>query len=274
MPLPDPRQLDLFSGPTTPPHQAVNHVADIPVTSRLIDPDQLDDPQLLEAFRASKLTETELLATAIAHRRPLGWQDAALHVWKRFFGFGHDNNPLPEQRAVLSLVQDHQGRCVLEDILSRGGVPEGLSGALLLSAAACDYPLNLDIVRSGLLSRDDALREAAVRIAISSGLEPLELRPLLTDRETTVRDLAAVVLAEIGDPEARSSLLHAMKLRPSSRGLDALALYMDEEAIIQLGQLARAHSGWVHHIRGLIEDSAHPKAPAILATLPLEEKQD
>jgi len=33
-------------------------------------------------------------------------------------------------------------------------------------------------------------------------------------------------------------------------------------------QLARTHPQWVGHIRALIEDSAHPKAPAIVATLP------
>lgn len=266
---PDPRQLDLFSGPTAAPSQTVAHGKETPVKSRSIDPDQLDDAQLLEAFRVSTLTETELLTAVIVRRRPTGWQDAALHVWKRFYGFGH-GNPLPEQRAVLGLVQDRHGRCVLEHILSRGGVPEGLNGDLLLAAAACEYPLNPDIVRSGLLSRDDALRKAAVRIAIPSGVEPLELRPLLMDRQTVVRDLAAVVLAEMGDPEARSSLLLAMKSRPSDRGLDALALFMDEEAIIQLGQLARAHPGRVGYIRTLIEDSAHPKAPAILATLPVD----
>jgi hypothetical protein len=59
-----------------------------------------------------------------------------------------------------------------------------------------------------------------------------------------------------------------LKARPSQRGLDALALFSDEDAIIQLGQLARTHPQWVGHIRALIEDSAHPKAPAIIATLP------
>jgi hypothetical protein len=266
---PDPRQLDLFSGPTAAPSQTVAHGKETPFKSRSIDPDQLDDAQLLEAFRVSTLTNTDLLAAVIARRRPTGWQDAALHVWKRFFGFGH-GNPLPEQRAVLGLVQDRHGRCVLEDILSRGGVPEGLNGDLLLAAAACESPLNPDIVRFGILSRDVALREAAVRIAIPSGVEALELRPLLMDRQTEVRDIAAVVLAELGDPEARSSLLLTLKARPSDRGLDALALFMDEEAIIQLGQIARTHSGWVGHIRALIEDSVHPKAPAILATLPVD----
>lgn len=98
-------------------------------------------------------------------------------------------------------------------------------------------------------------------------MEPLELRTLLTDRQIAVRDLAAIVLAEVGDPEARGSLFLNLKARPSERGLDAL--FMDEDAIIQLGQLARAHPKGVGHIRGLIEDSAHPKAPSIIATLPI-----
>lgn len=267
---PDPRQLDLFSGPTTVPPQTPVEGKETPIVSTLIDPDSLDDRQLLESFRTSTLTETVLLAAVIARRRPKGWQNAALHVWKRFIGFGHGSNPLPEQRAVLGLVRDCHGRCVLGDIMSQGGVPQGLNGDLLLAAAECEYPLNPELVRFGLLSRDDALREAALRIAIPSGAEPLELRPLLTDRQIAVRDLAAVVLAEMGDPEARSSLLLALKARPSERGLDALALFMDEDAIIQLGQLARTHPRWIGHIRALIEDSEHPKAPAILATLPAD----
>lgn len=267
MPRPDPRQLDLFSGPTTAPSQTAAHGTQTTVTARLIDPDRLDDAQLLEAFRTSQLTDTGLLAAVVARRRPTGWQDAATHVWNRFFGFGH-GNPLPEQRAVLGLVRDLGGRCVLEAILRRAGIPEGLNGTLLLAAAACDHPLTVDLVRFGLLSRDEALREAALRLAIPSGVEPLELRTLLTDRQIAVRDLAAVVLAEVGDPEARSSLLLTLKARPSERGLNALALFMDEDAIIQLGQLARAHPQWVVHIRALIEESAHPKALTIVATLP------
>lgn len=52
-----------------------------------IDPDTLEDADLLEAFQVSRLTETECLAAAIARRRPTGWQDVALRVWTRFFGF-------------------------------------------------------------------------------------------------------------------------------------------------------------------------------------------
>jgi hypothetical protein len=135
-------------------------------------------------------------------------------------------------------------------------------------AVACEYPLKADLVRFGLLSRDEALRASALRIAIASGLELIELRPLLTDRQIAVRYLAAVVLAEAGDAEARSSLLLSLKARPSQRGLDALALFMDEDAIVQPSQLPRAHPQWVGHIRALIEDSAHPKALTIVATLP------
>jgi hypothetical protein len=267
MPRPDPRQLNLFSAPIAAPAKVFTHSAAAALPSRSVDPDDLDDAKLLEAFRTSTLTETVLLAEAIVRRQPLGCQDAAMHVWNRFFGFGH-GRALPEQRAVLGLVRDLLARGVLEEILRRGGVPEGLNADLLLAAAACEYPLKADLVRFGLLSRDETLREAALRIAIPSGVEPLELRTLLTDRQIAVRDLAAVVLAEVGDPEARASLLLSLKVRPSGRGLDALALFMDEDAIIQLGQLARTHPQWVVHIRALIEDSAHPKAPAIVATLP------
>jgi hypothetical protein len=244
------------------------HGAEVAVPFRSINPDNLGDAKLLEAFRASTLTDTVILAEVIVRRQPTGWQDAAMHVWSRFFGFGHEC-ALPEQRAVLGLVRDLFGRCVLEEVMRRGGIPEGLNGDLLQAAAACDHPLPADLVRSGLLSRDEALREAALRIAISSGVEPLELRTLLTDRQIAVRDLAAIVLAEVGDPEARGSLFLSLKARPSERGLDALALFMDEDAIIQLGQLARAHPQWVGHIWGLIEDSAHPKALSIIATLPI-----
>ena len=263
MPRPDPRQLDLFNAPTVSWCRAPSDDPGRVVLVEPIDPDALDDAGLLEAFQASKLTETERLAAAVAHRRPTGWQDAALRVWNRFCGFGQEG----EQRAVLGLVRDLRGRCALKEILRRGGIPESLNEDLLRAAAACEYPLSADLVRSVLRSRDGALREAAVKIAIPSGLEPLELRPLLTDPESAVRDLAAIVLAEVGDPDARGSLFISLKVRPSERGLDALALSMDEDAIIQLGQLARAHPQWGGHIRGLIEDSAHPKAPSIIATL-------
>lgn len=265
MPRPDPRQLDLFNAPTVPWCPAPSDDPGRVVLVEPIDPDALDDAGLLEAFHASKLTETERLAAAIVRRRPTGWQDAALHVWDRFVGFGQES----ELRAVLGLVRDLRGRRVLEEILRRGRVPQDLHEDLLRAAAACEHPLPVDMVRSGLRARDGALREAAVRIATPSGVEFVELRPLLADQESAVRDLAAIVLAEVGDPEARRSLFISLKARPSERGLDALALFMDEDAIIQLGQLARAHPQWVGHIRGLIEDSAHPKAASIITTLPI-----
>jgi hypothetical protein len=265
MPRPDPRQLDLFSAPAVPWCPAPSDDASHDVLVEPIDPDTLDDAGLLEAFQASKLTETERLAVAIARRRPAGWQDAALRVWGRFFGFGQES----EQRAVLGLARELSGRPVLEEILRRGRVPQSLNEDLIRAAAACGHPLPAELVRAGLHSRDGALREAAVTVAIPSGVEPLELRPLLTDQRSGVRDLTAIVLAEVGDPEARESLLLSLKARPSERGLDALATFMDEDAIIQLGQLARAHPKWVGHIRGLIEDSNHPKARSIIATLPV-----
>ena len=267
MPRPDPRQLDLFSAPIRAPSEVPSHDAEATVLFKSINPDDLDDTKLLEAFRASKLTETGLLAEAIVRRQPAGWQDAAMHVWNRFFGFGHDR-ALLEQRAVLGLVRDLLARPVLAEILRLGGIPESLNGDLLQAAAACDHPLPADLVRSGLLSRDEVLRVSALRIAIPSGIEPIELHTLLTDQRIAVRDLAAIVLAEVGEAEARTSLLLSLKARPSQRGLDALALFMDEDAVIQLGQLARTHPQWVGHIRALIEDSAHPKALAIVATLP------
>lgn len=76
-----------------------------------------------------------------------------------------------------------------------------------------------------------------------------------------------ITLAKLGYLDAREALFLSLKARPSKRGLDALALFMDEDAIIQLGQLARTHPKWVCHIRGLIEDSAHPKASSIIAGL-------
>jgi hypothetical protein len=231
-----------------------------------VDPDTLDDAALLEAFRGSRLTDTQRLADAIALRCPAGWQSAALYVWNRVFGFGHAG---PEHRAVLGLVRDLRGRSVLQELLRRGAVPQGANGDLLRAAAACEHPLPADVVRSGLHARDQELREAAVRIAIASGVEPLELRPFLTDQVSAVRDLAAIVLAEMGDPDARGSLVLSLKARPSERGLDALALFADEDAVIQLGQLARAHPAWAAHIRGLIEETAHPKASSIIATLPI-----
>ena len=268
MPRPDPRQLDLFNTPVPPvrPPPSADVERDDPVAP--VDPDTLDDATLLEAFRGSRLTDTQRLAEAIALRCPAGWQSAALHVWNRFFGFGHEAG-LPEHRAVLGLVRDLRGRSVLQEILRRGAVPEGANGDLLRAAAACEHPLPVDVVRSGLHARDRELREAAVRIAIASGVEPLELRPFLTDQVSAVRDLAAIVLAEMGDPDARGSLVLSLKARPSERGLDALALFADEDAVIQLGQLARAHPAWAAHIRGLIEDTAHPKASSIIATLPI-----
>jgi len=267
MPRTDPRQLDLFSAPIRASSEVPTHGVEVAVPCRSVNPNDLNDAKLLEAFRASKLTETGLLAEAIVRRQPAGWQEAAMLVWNRFFGFGHDR-ALLEQRAVLGLVRDLLGRPVLVEILRRGGFPESLNGDLLQAAAACDHPLPADLVRSGLLSRDEALRVSALRIAIPSGIEPIELHTLLTDQRIAVRDLAAIVLAEVGEAEARTSLLHSLKARPSQRGLDALVLFMDEDAVIQLGQLARTHPQWVRHIRALIEDSAHPKAPAIVATLP------
>ena len=106
-------------------------------------------------------------------------------------------------------------------------------------------PLDPDLARNGLCDRDPALRAAALQIALPSNLGLGELTPLLQDRDPTVRDLAAVTLAEAGVEAARTPLLHSLRTRPTRRGLEALAAYQDAEALVRLGQLARARPALV-----------------------------
>jgi hypothetical protein len=268
MPRPDPRQLSLFDPPAARLAAMPGPAAlPAPLPCAGVDPDEMDDAALLEAFRGSRFKETERLSDAIGRRRPAGWEEAALLVWDRFTGFA-GSGPVPEQRAVLRLARNCAATDLLAHILRRGGGPACLSGDLLCAAAVCGLPVGPQVIRSGLRSKDPELRVAALEIGFRSGIEPAELRPLLSDPDPDVRDRAAVVLAEAGDAVARPSLLLCLKARPSARGLEALALFQDEDALIQLGQLARIHPDRVSGIRALIETFSHPKVGRVLAGLP------
>lgn len=259
--------MSLFDAPR-PETRTENPNVNDPIRSGP-DPDLLDDTALVTAFRVSTLYETTRLAVEIVRRRPPGAAEAAWHVWARFQGFGQ-TSPLPEQEAVLDLAAALQERDLLKRIIDRGEVPPGLHAELLRAAASCELPLDPHLVRVGLRDRDAVLRVAALQIALLSDVDLIELMPLLQDRDGTVRNLAAVMLAEAGVEQARGPLLQALKAYPTRRGLEALALYQDEEALIRLGQLARANPKLVGLIRPLIEEFDDPRVASILAALPTQ----
>lgn len=264
-PSDDQDQLDLFdftANAVSEPSEATQSCEPIEVI-----PAAMDDATLLAAFPWGRVGQVPALAAEIARRRPEGWQQAALSLWNRFVGFG-DQMPFPEQRAVLVLTRETGAKRLLQDILARGWLPQGLNGDLVQAAAVCSLRLDTDRVRRVLRSPDADLRRAAVEIAIPSGMPLTEVHPLLSDRDRSVRHLAAIVLAETGNPEARLPLLRLLKLQPTRRGLEALAAYEDEDALVRLGQIARQHPEWGRVVRNLIEDFPHPKADAVLATVP------
>lgn len=255
-------QPDLFDQPVAHPVQAPLPASSPP------DPAALADGALLQAFVNADLSCVAALADAIVQRRPKGWQDAACALWMRFYGFGQDKACL-EQTTVIRMLRETRDRTLLQHILARGGIPSHFDGDILRAAVVCGIRLDATRIHTGLASPDPDLRRSALELAMVSGLAPRDLHPILTDPDAGCRHMAAILLAEAGDPEGREPLIRLLKISPSERALEALSAYDDEDSLVTLGQIGRRDLQWCESIREIIENSGHPKARAIAASLPM-----
>lgn len=262
-------QPDLFDlpGRPTPAPQAAGAVAPE------VDPASLEDAELCARFPEAGLQSLDVMASQLLQRRPPEWQASVLRLWDRLAGYGRDK-PCPEQILVLDMIRvagGATGREMLRALLARDNIFPCLDEWLVRAAAACAVPLNAARVAPCLSAPDPELRQAALEIAVPSGLMAEDLRPLLHDRDAAVRRLTSIVLAEFGDAAVRDMLVQLLRRQPCLRGLEALAILADEDVVIRLGQIARAHPDWCGAIRELLEGIDHPKAAVVLAALPAAE---
>lgn len=265
----DPIQLDLFSPAPSHAHpgDCVDHAcAAAPVISSPFRPEEMSDDALLAEFPKASVTTVSGLGAELTKRRPLGWQEATLKLWRRFLGFGGDR-PTVEQEIVLSMAVISSDRHLVEAILSMGQLLPCFEPYLVQAAAASGVKLPTPMVEAALCHEQADVRCAALCLAVASDVSIDDIYPYLTDPVREVRRAAAVALAEAGEEDARDVLLYEIRVRPTRTLLDALSFVANEDVVIRLGQLARQSPEWCAPVIAVLETIDHPKAGKVIAGL-------
>lgn len=268
----DPVQLDLFA-PTQPPPESAT-CTDSEATPKPaaappvppVPPEEMSDACLLAEFPGASVTTVSDLGAELIKRRPLGWQQAALKLWRRFLGFGGDR-PTVEQEIVLTMAMATSDRQLVEAILGMGQLLPCFEPFLVQAAAPSGAALPTPMVAAGLSNEQADVRCAALRLAVVSGVALDDIYPYLTDPVREVRRAAAVALAEAGEEDARDVLLYEIRVRPARTLLEALSFVANEDVVIRLGQLARQSPEWREPVIAVLETIDHPKASKVIASL-------
>lgn len=265
----NPVQLDLFApvpSPVEPVDCADSAAVPKSVISSPLRPEEMSDACLLAEFRKASVTTVSDLGAELIKRRPLGWQQAALKLWRRFLGFGGDR-PTVEQEIVLTMAMATSDRQLVEAILRMGQILPCFEPFLIRAAAASGGTLPKATVEAGLCSENTDVRCAALSLAVASDVSLDDVYPYLTDPVREVRRAAAVALAEAGEEEARDVLLYEIRVRPSRTLLEALSFVANEDVVIRLGQLARQSPEWCEPVIAVLETIDHPTASKVIAGL-------
>jgi hypothetical protein len=264
-------QLDLFA-----PHPASHRerLAGPDVGPALV-PSALDDDSLVEAIPAARLSAARELAAEAARRR-LGNAVPVLEMLaRRFSGFGLERI-VPEQEAALHALAAIGGREAAAAVARLIGerVIQGPALRQAVNTAAClqsrlPAEIVLDLLRNDL---PEIRAGACACTGTSPQASPL-LIELLADHHAEVRAAAALALGRIGRPEGRAHLLLLLRREPSEEIVEAIAAVADEECVVVLGRVARAHPA----LRAVILDAlaciAVPRAQTVAAALRKSEER-
>ena len=90
---------------------------------------------------------------------------------------------------------------------------------------------------------------------------------LLDDLDREVSTAAACALGRMGRMEARDQLKRDLNERPSPRVIDAVVGVADEEAIVFLARIGRAHPELAFSILSALDEIDHTRAAAAASGL-------
>jgi len=261
----NPEQLDLFldfGGVAVQPSPALGAASSFDVA-------ELDDHGLLAVF-ADPTLDVSLALLAEAGRRRLAAAVPLLRdVCRRHAGFG-TRRQIPEQAAALNALHAIGTRAAAQavaDAIERGWV----EGPTLTVAAWCAGRLhaNLTCETIALLLQhpDPSIRVAGCGCARAYPAITALLGELMVDVRRPVAEAAACALGRLGRTEARPVLAALLEKAPSEGVIEAASAVADERCLVLLGRIARSGSKLAPAALAALEDSDHPRAAKIRATI-------
>lgn len=256
-------QLDLFSSGGVGPVAAAVDKRREPVCAG-----RLSDAALLEAIPHARQSDCDGL-TGEAVRRGLPAVPALEALCRRFKGFGL-HSAVPEQIAALRALATlggkdataAVGRLMVADVVQGPGLAHAAHAAATL---ACRLPEDAAVPL--LRHADPTVRASACRCAPNTGRVADVLLDLLWDLHEPVATAAACALGRFGRREARPRLLLRLQTAPCAETIKAVTRLADDDIVVLLGRLARAHPTLRDATVAALEDIDTPRAADVLAGL-------
>jgi hypothetical protein len=261
----DAEQLDLFrdfSGVAVPSSAA-------PGTPLSFDVTELDDQGLLAVLADPTLGDGLTVLTEVGRRRLAAAVPLLRDVCRRHAGFG-ERRQIPEQAAALNALHAISTRAAAQavaDAIERGWV----EGPTLMVAAWCAGCLHANL-SSETVARLLQHPDPSIRITGCSCARPYPaitalLGELMLDSRRPVAEAAACALGRLGRTEARPVLAALLAKAPSEEVIEAASAVADESSLVLLARIARSDSKLAPAALAALEDSDHPRAAKIRATI-------
>jgi len=206
-----------------------------------IDPQALDDQELIELVPKANLSNIHALCSQITARN---LKDAAVPglvaLWCRFKGFGIAR-ALPEQRLALQTLGEigtPVAKAAISKILAADDLPDSLLPIVLQAATTVTLSLPLGQI-TRWLEHDFPIVRALAFTLIQTANPPVHiLETGLTDPDTSVRRAALVTTGNLGHHIAKPGLLAEFSKNPTGQIVRALLAIADEEIIVRVGRFA------------------------------------
>lgn len=257
-------QLDLFASGGVRPTEVAAGGQSQPVRVA-----ELSDAGLIEAIPSAGQTDCFAL-TGEAVRRGLRAAVPALEaLCRRFKGFGLQRG-VPEQisalRALAALGGPDSaaavGRLIATESVQGPGVSEAARAAASLR---CRLPADASVAL--LRHADPEVRAFACRCAPNSGPVVDVLLDLLGDLHAPVVMAAACALGRFGRVEARPVLWQSLQREPCAEAVEAVTRLADDDVVVLLGRIARAHTTLREAVLAALEDIDTPRSAVVLTAI-------
>jgi HEAT repeats len=228
---------------------------------------KLSDAGLIESIPSAGLSDCAALTEEAARRGLRAAVPALEALCRRFKGFGLYRG-VPEQisalRALAALGGPDAAAAVRRLIGAAVVQGPGLGEAVRAAASLC-CRLPEDAAMALLRHADAEVRAAACWCVPNTGGVAAVLVELLGDLHRPVEMAAACALGRIGRAEARQGLLRQLRTAPCAEVIEAVTRLADEEVVVLLGRIARAHAALREAALAALEDIDTPRSAAVLA---------
>jgi HEAT repeats len=256
------QQLDLFAAGGIRPTGVPDDGPRKPVCMA-----ELSDSGLIESILSAGLSDCAALTEEAARRGLRAAVPALETLCRRFKGFGLRRS-VPEQVSALRALATLGGSDAAAAIrrLIDAAVVQGPGLGEATRAAASLRCRLAEVTAMALLRHaDPEVRAAACWCVPNTGAVAAVLQELLGDLHRSVETAAACALGRMGRAEARPALLQLLRAAPCGEAIEAVTRLADEEVVVLLGRIARAHTTLREAALAALEDIDTPRSAAVLA---------